>query len=197
MVTWTPRQELRWDRGVTTLDGAWGKKQVWRPHVRTWVRSEANVLYWWKYLRQFWDFSSRRNDSAPGELCPPCPLTLRSCAESKGTWLTIPPSRHRHKSTTKDSNTNTKIQKISTVTITIAFHCNNSNRISAFRIALHSNPQKNGWWSYWTSDLTWKRSHRAFRNLTISSFRLYALIEILNQILSLNSVMATITECCL
>jgi len=23
-------------RGVTRLDGAWGKKQVWRPHVRTW-----------------------------------------------------------------------------------------------------------------------------------------------------------------
>ena len=133
----------------------------------------------------------------PGNCAPLCPLTWRSCAESKGTWSTIPPSRHRHKSTTKDSNTNTKIQKISTVTITIAFHCNNSNRISAFRIALHSNPQKNGWWSYWTSDLTWKRSHRAFRNLTISSLRLYALIEILNQILSLNSVMATITECCL
>jgi len=23
------------NKGVTRLDGAWGKKQVWRPHVRT------------------------------------------------------------------------------------------------------------------------------------------------------------------
>jgi len=32
--------------GVTRLDGARGKKQVWRPRVRTWGLSEANVLYW-------------------------------------------------------------------------------------------------------------------------------------------------------
>ena len=29
-------------RGATRLDGAWDKKQVWRPHVRTWALSEAN-----------------------------------------------------------------------------------------------------------------------------------------------------------
>jgi len=37
-------------RGVTRLDGAWGKNQVWRRHVRTWGLSEANVLYRRKYL---------------------------------------------------------------------------------------------------------------------------------------------------
>jgi len=45
-------------RGVTRLDGARGKKQVWRPHVRTWVFTEANVLYRRKYLWHCWDFSA-------------------------------------------------------------------------------------------------------------------------------------------
>jgi len=31
-------------QGVTRLDGARGKQQVWRPHVRTWALLEANVL---------------------------------------------------------------------------------------------------------------------------------------------------------
>ena len=31
-------------RGVTRLDSARGKKQVWRPHVRTWDLLEANLL---------------------------------------------------------------------------------------------------------------------------------------------------------
>jgi len=63
-------------RGVTRLDDAWGKKQVWRPHVRTWGLSEANVQYWWKCLWHC-DFLVPRSDSEPGELCPPCPLLLR------------------------------------------------------------------------------------------------------------------------
>ena len=33
-------------RGVTRLDGAWDKKKVWRPHIRTWGLWEANVLFW-------------------------------------------------------------------------------------------------------------------------------------------------------
>jgi len=33
-------------RSVTRLDSTRRKKQVWRPHVRTWGLSEANVLYW-------------------------------------------------------------------------------------------------------------------------------------------------------
>jgi len=44
--------------GVTRLDGARGKKQVWRPNVRTWGLSEANVLRWRMYLWQCWDFSA-------------------------------------------------------------------------------------------------------------------------------------------
>jgi len=32
-------------RGVTRLDGAWGKKQVWRPHVQTLDILEVNVGY--------------------------------------------------------------------------------------------------------------------------------------------------------
>jgi len=67
----------RSSRGVPRLDGARGKKQVWRPHVRTWDLSEANVLYW--RLWHFWDFMASpaviwrsHSDSAPGELCPPC-----------------------------------------------------------------------------------------------------------------------------
>jgi len=45
-------------RGVTRLDGARGRKQVWRPHVRTWDVSEVNVVYWRKYLWHCWDFSA-------------------------------------------------------------------------------------------------------------------------------------------
>jgi len=42
--------------GVTRLDGTRGKKQVWRPHVRTWTLLEANSLYWRKYLWHFGTF---------------------------------------------------------------------------------------------------------------------------------------------
>ena len=52
-------------KDVARLDGAQGKKQVWRPCVQSWGLSEANVLYWRKYLWHCWDFS------APGELYPP------------------------------------------------------------------------------------------------------------------------------
>ena len=33
-------------RGVTRLDGAWDKKKVWRPHIRTWGIWQENVLFW-------------------------------------------------------------------------------------------------------------------------------------------------------
>jgi len=46
---WFPTGVSR--RGVTRWDGARGKKQVWRPRVRNWGLSEANVLYWRKYLQ--------------------------------------------------------------------------------------------------------------------------------------------------
>jgi len=42
-------------RGVTRLNGAWGKKQVWRLRIRTWGLSEAIVLYWRKYMWHWWD----------------------------------------------------------------------------------------------------------------------------------------------
>ena len=70
--------------GATRLDGAWGEKQVWRPHVRIWGLSEANALHWRKYLWHCWEFSTRptviwrpHSDSAPKELCPPCYPSLR------------------------------------------------------------------------------------------------------------------------
>jgi len=37
-------------RCITRSDGALGKKQVWRSHVRTSVFSEANVLHWSRLL---------------------------------------------------------------------------------------------------------------------------------------------------
>ena len=43
-------------RGVTRLDGARSKNQVWCPHFRTWGLSKVNVLYWKKHLWHCWDF---------------------------------------------------------------------------------------------------------------------------------------------
>jgi len=45
-------------RATKRSDGARGKKQVWRPHVRTWGLSEANTLYWRRYMWHYWDFSA-------------------------------------------------------------------------------------------------------------------------------------------
>ena len=50
-VSWT---HIR--RGVTRLDGARRKKQVWRPHVPIWILTEAKLLYCRKYLWYCWDF---------------------------------------------------------------------------------------------------------------------------------------------
>jgi len=49
-------------RGVTRLDGAWGKKYVWRSHVRTWGLSEANVLFRKKFPWHCCDFLGLRSD---------------------------------------------------------------------------------------------------------------------------------------
>ena len=57
-------------RGVTRLDGARGKKQVWRPHVRAWGLSEANVLFWKKCFWHCCDFLVTSSDSVPGEFFP-------------------------------------------------------------------------------------------------------------------------------
>jgi len=45
--------------------GAGARKQVWHPHVRTWVPSEANLLYWSKYMLYCWDFVALRSHLAP------------------------------------------------------------------------------------------------------------------------------------
>ena len=62
-------------RGATRLDGARGKKQVWRPHVRNWDLSEVNVLYWRKYLWHCWDLLAPPHSpvamGAFGGLSPP------------------------------------------------------------------------------------------------------------------------------
>jgi len=50
-------------RGVTRLDGARGKKQVWRSHVRSWGLSETNALYWKKLLVTFGATRSRSASS--------------------------------------------------------------------------------------------------------------------------------------
>jgi len=59
-------------KGVTRLDGALGKKRVWRLMFEPGL-SEANVLFWKKCLWHCFDFLDPRNDSAPGELFPPPP----------------------------------------------------------------------------------------------------------------------------
>ena len=66
-------------RGVTKLDGARAKKQVWRPYVRTWGFSEANALYWRscdivRTFRRPAVIQRLHSDSAPGESCPLHPI---------------------------------------------------------------------------------------------------------------------------
>jgi len=63
-------------RSVTRLDGAWGKKQVWRSHVRTWGLSEANVLYWRSTSDIIGTIQHPHNDSAPGKFYPLAPLIM-------------------------------------------------------------------------------------------------------------------------
>ena len=91
-------------RGVTRYDGPRGKKQIWRHHVRTWGLSEANVLHWRKYLWHCWYFSGppaviRRphSDSAPWELCSPCPHFVRPLKA-------IPPIFYSNKGSTRCLN---------------------------------------------------------------------------------------------
>jgi len=68
-------------RGVTRLDGARVKKQVWRAHVQTWALSEANLLYWRKYLQQYQAPLAviRRPFVGAREIVPPCPPSFRPC----------------------------------------------------------------------------------------------------------------------
>ena len=67
-------------RGVTRLDGARGKKQVWRPSVRTWGLSEANVLLK-KVLMTLLGLFGELRPLAPlvAPLLGPAVMTLRRC----------------------------------------------------------------------------------------------------------------------
>ena len=73
-------------RGVTRLDGARGRKQVWCPRARTWDLSEANLLHWRKNFWHGWDFSAPPAVIWPPivirrhEKCVPFPPSLRPCA---------------------------------------------------------------------------------------------------------------------
>jgi len=68
-------------RGATKLDGARGKKQVWRSYVRTWGLSETNVVHWSScdIVRTFRRSAVIRRLIViwrPGN-CAPCPSSLR------------------------------------------------------------------------------------------------------------------------
>ena len=65
-------------RGVTRLDGARGKKQVWPPRVWTWGLSEVNLPHLRKYLWHCWEswlFGAAQWFGARG-IMPP---SLRPC----------------------------------------------------------------------------------------------------------------------
>ena len=69
-------------RGATKLDGARGEKQVWRPYVRTWDLSEANVHCTEVLVTLLELFGARQSFRSlivirrPGN-CAPCPPSLR------------------------------------------------------------------------------------------------------------------------
>ena len=56
------RNEVSWRLG----------QDVWRSHFRAWGLSEANVLYWRKYLWHCWDFAAPPQWFGAVELCPLC-----------------------------------------------------------------------------------------------------------------------------
>ena len=68
--------ECRPLRDVMRLDGAQGKKQVWRPHVRTWI-----------FQKQICSIEEIASDIIgtcldPRGIVPPCPPSLRPCVHS-------------------------------------------------------------------------------------------------------------------
>ena len=79
------------------LDGARSKKQVWRPDVRTWGLSEANVLHW-SSCDIVRTFRRPHSNPAPGELCPfvTSLITARSDAPQQ---IMVHSSNQRHTGT--------------------------------------------------------------------------------------------------
>jgi len=53
------RNEVRWRPG----------QDVWRPHVRNWGLSGANILYWRRYVWHCWDFSALPEVIRRPEIC--------------------------------------------------------------------------------------------------------------------------------
>jgi len=92
LYTWTTQRSI-WItvRGVTRLDGARGKKEVWRPHVRTWGLSEANVLHW-STLTLLGLFGALMVIRCKGNCAPWPPLLrpwlLRSATRLNKSWYT-------------------------------------------------------------------------------------------------------------
>jgi len=79
-------------RGVARLDGARGKKQLWRPHVRTWGLSEANVLHWRKHMWYCWDFRRPIVIRLPGN-CALFSPTLRPCSAVRDSGVDLHDTR--------------------------------------------------------------------------------------------------------
>jgi len=111
-------------RGVTRLDGAWGKKQVWCPHVRTWGLSEANVLFWKKCFWHLCDFL------APTVIRPP------------GNWALLHPSWHLWGYTTKIGKMSENKQTSNVMNFYSMSICN-------FRTQCHMDLTKTANKSYW------------------------------------------------
>jgi len=91
---WT--NTLKWSfysnvfKAVPRWDGVRCKKQVWRPHVRTYVLSWVNVLYWRKYLPHCWGLRRPQWFGALGIVPPssrPCTiLILCSSTQHGSSW---------------------------------------------------------------------------------------------------------------
>jgi len=93
-------------RGATKWDGARGKKQVWRPHFRTWGLPKANVLHWSscdivRTSRRPTVIRRLHSDSTHVKLCPLPPvvtplITARSDAPQQ---IMVHSSNQRHTGT--------------------------------------------------------------------------------------------------
>jgi len=79
-------------RGVARLDGARGKKQLWRPHVRTWALSGANLLHWRKHLWYCWDFRRPPQWFSAWGIVSPFP-SLRPCSAVRDSGVDLHDTR--------------------------------------------------------------------------------------------------------
>ena len=93
-------------RVSTKLDGARGKKQVWRPYVRTWVLWEENLLHWSscdivRTFRRPTVIRHPHSASAPGESChlPSVVTPLITERSDAPQQIMVHSSNWRHKGT--------------------------------------------------------------------------------------------------